>query len=450
MFYNNLSESAKTERVLPSKKITRVEHSTDGIIAHCADGTSYAGDLIAGADGVHSAVRSEMWRSANETDQRIPKDDQHPIKAIYGCLYGVAKPVEGIMHTAVEFVPNKNHCIMWGTGKDDKVFFYIYYKLPKAGKAGEFRFTNGDMDALANKMLNKPIMPGGALHFRDLWGNRISSTLVPMEFGEYKTTTWGRFAMLGDSVHKQTVTAGEGGNLCIESAALLTNTLRRILVETQGHPSHEQLSTALRTQYMESRAGRVSKYLRAVNEHTALVLQENSVMKLVNDWAIPSLPPDHIADFFSGIEVGADMLDFVPPPKGALENTMPYNKLLGLGRRESLWRRAFMALPLLCILVLAATKLNPFPAIPDVMDVFAEGFIELDGKKQPILKSFYGIQSLDDLLSVLSIYFSGFIFAVDGPGSWQTYQFLTDFGLLYAIMLIEATRRANIMTLSSS
>lgn len=33
---------------------------------HTEDGHTYKGDLVVGADGVHSQVRAEMWRLAEE------------------------------------------------------------------------------------------------------------------------------------------------------------------------------------------------------------------------------------------------------------------------------------------------------------------------------------------------------------------------------------------------
>lgn len=39
-----------------------MNHSTTGIMVRCKDGSQYADDVVAGADGIHSVVRSETWR----------------------------------------------------------------------------------------------------------------------------------------------------------------------------------------------------------------------------------------------------------------------------------------------------------------------------------------------------------------------------------------------------
>lgn len=48
-----------------NKRLSRVDHSAEYVTAHCTDGSSYHGDIIAGADGVFSKVRQEMWRAAD-------------------------------------------------------------------------------------------------------------------------------------------------------------------------------------------------------------------------------------------------------------------------------------------------------------------------------------------------------------------------------------------------
>ena len=47
------------------RRSTRVDHFDDRVVVQCKDGSSYIGDIIIGADGVHSLVRQEMWRHAN-------------------------------------------------------------------------------------------------------------------------------------------------------------------------------------------------------------------------------------------------------------------------------------------------------------------------------------------------------------------------------------------------
>lgn len=51
--------------VLVNKMVTKVELEPSRVRVETGDGSSYYGDILVGADGVHSKVRNEMWRLAD-------------------------------------------------------------------------------------------------------------------------------------------------------------------------------------------------------------------------------------------------------------------------------------------------------------------------------------------------------------------------------------------------
>jgi hypothetical protein len=63
------------------------------------------------------------------------------------------------------------------------------------------------------------------------------------------------------------------------------------------------------------------------------------------------------------------------------------------------------------------------------------------------LHNFYGLEFVDSRIRGLTACFASLQF-VDVICSWQSFSFLTDAGIVYAILLIEGARRANIMTLA--
>jgi 2-polyprenyl-6-methoxyphenol hydroxylase-like FAD-dependent oxidoreductase len=48
------------------KRVTEVIPSENSVTVKTQDGDSFTGDILVGADGIHSLVRKEMWRIASE------------------------------------------------------------------------------------------------------------------------------------------------------------------------------------------------------------------------------------------------------------------------------------------------------------------------------------------------------------------------------------------------
>jgi 2-polyprenyl-6-methoxyphenol hydroxylase-like FAD-dependent oxidoreductase len=74
VLYENVKDKSK---VLSSKRVNKVEMTDSGVIVKTVDGSTYEGDILIGGDGIHSTVRSEMWRIANlELPGWIPDNEK--------------------------------------------------------------------------------------------------------------------------------------------------------------------------------------------------------------------------------------------------------------------------------------------------------------------------------------------------------------------------------------
>lgn len=60
--YDNILDKS---RIHPSSEVFKIEGLDKGVQVGLKDGSTFRGDIVVGADGVHSRLRTEMWRIAD-------------------------------------------------------------------------------------------------------------------------------------------------------------------------------------------------------------------------------------------------------------------------------------------------------------------------------------------------------------------------------------------------
>jgi hypothetical protein len=181
------------------------------------------------------------------------------------------------------------------------VYWFIFQKFLKVYKGNEIpKYTREDADKFGKEISHYNIQPKGEIIFGDIWGNRMSYTLVALEEAEYKKWTWGRIACLGDSIHKMTPNAGHGGNGAIESAAAFANSIKAMLDKTPGgHPTYEQVTSCL-AGYQKVREKRMSEIMKAANKLTRIQALKTFGDYLFAHWIGPALG-DALLEMHSGL-----------------------------------------------------------------------------------------------------------------------------------------------------
>jgi 2-polyprenyl-6-methoxyphenol hydroxylase-like FAD-dependent oxidoreductase len=71
-------------RILLEKKVVEIKHEGNEVVVRCQDGSEFRGDLVVGADGIHSRTRVEMQRYAEETGPRGLMDRDKSSKSMKG------------------------------------------------------------------------------------------------------------------------------------------------------------------------------------------------------------------------------------------------------------------------------------------------------------------------------------------------------------------------------
>lgn len=184
------------------------------------DGSTYHGDVVAACDGIHSTVRSEMWRNADGIQPGKLSEDKHcELKVLlqnqkardliyfpafasdYTCLFGIADPVDGLPAGESNIICANPASFLTFIGSNGEVYFFLYHKMDKSHTWPDCpRFSKGDAESMANVYKSSKIT--GNVTFGDIWKKQKTFTLLPMEEGVLKNWCWGRFAVVGDAAHK--------------------------------------------------------------------------------------------------------------------------------------------------------------------------------------------------------------------------------------------------------
>jgi 2-polyprenyl-6-methoxyphenol hydroxylase-like FAD-dependent oxidoreductase len=233
ILYAALSAESKSKIVMGAR-LAVVDQLGSGVRVRTVDGRTWSGDMLIGADGVHSVTRSEMWRIGRTAKPGVfPPDLENKIRCNWRTVFGIAELPSGRLPPGSVHIThgiNKSAGVMSvGSGR---TYFMLNEALPKELRGNEIpRYTDHDMDEMVRKRWDDVLQRD--LRVGELYQRKVRSALVPM--AEYAFDRWhfGRIMLLGDAVHKLHHITGQGGNMCIEDAATFVNTLTSAL--SDGH-----------------------------------------------------------------------------------------------------------------------------------------------------------------------------------------------------------------------
>ncbi|THY17079.1 FAD/NAD(P)-binding domain-containing protein [Aureobasidium pullulans] len=421
VLYDNLKDKS---RILVGKKLSLVRQQRNGITVVCEDGSSYTGDILAGADGVNSKARSEMWRLADEQDPELVKADKNSLECSYQCLYGIATSSAGLTIGDLHIGYNKDCSLLTIVGKDDRTYYFLPHipTYTEADKA-EFAERHGNMKATES------------VQFKDIHKHSVSSTLVGVETASYKIWTWGRIACVGDASHKMTPNAGFGGNAAMESAAALANSIKKLADQIkEGRPTEDQIVACLQG-YQKKREIRAKAAIDASTLLTRVQALATWGHALFAKYGLTILG-DFLENLGSNMAVGATLLDYLPPPEVSLKGALPFNPEQGDGHKESFFRRALVALPFLGLFVYAISI-----ASANFVDTENRGLFDVTRNGTGLPSAALGGQG--NRFAMLSDVYIAASENTDLATSFRTATLLAYFGVILAIWSIEAVRRCN-------
>lgn len=188
-------------------KIVRYENGPGFAKVIAEDGREFTGDLIVGADGIHSKIRFQM---VGESEASYSQ---------YTCYTGISNFTPPDIDTVAYrvFLGNKQYFVSSDVG-GGKMQWYAFHKEPAGGKDIEGHRKERLMDIFGNwcDMVTDLIM---ATPEEDVLRRDIYDRPPIFKWAD------GRVALLGDSAHAMQPNLGQGGCMAIEDAFQLATDL---------------------------------------------------------------------------------------------------------------------------------------------------------------------------------------------------------------------------------
>lgn len=257
-------------RVLGGKAFESMETTSEGVEVTCKDGSVYTGSIVVGADGVGSAVRKQMATKLNNSKLA------EPWLTSYRGLFGWSSRREGIEDGTIYEMHGEKLTVQV-IPADGKSMFLVYQRLPLELK-GSTRYSDDEKEAMATEVGD--IYVSETVQFKDLWAEQKWSFCSGLEEGTAEKWFDERTVLVGDTVHKMTPNVGLGLNSGWQSAAVLTNCLRKLLLENP-EPSTTALEGAFQ-KYQGIRKKDASESVEMSGLYTRVVAWNNPVWRFVD------------------------------------------------------------------------------------------------------------------------------------------------------------------------
>lgn len=210
------------DRVLTRKRVVRVDTVEGCVHVETEDGSKYTGDIVVGADGVHSAVRKEMQRNslelgpgrfqADKNDGSSSRARSLPSKittdplstgliADSKCIFGISKRPESLPSTALQinaFFDGRNYMML--SAPQDRLYWFLFKDMKRTTGSDIPKFTEDDEITLAKEHFGDQVT--GSTTFGDVYRNRLQTALVPLEEHVFDRWHFKRIITIGDAAHK--------------------------------------------------------------------------------------------------------------------------------------------------------------------------------------------------------------------------------------------------------
>ncbi|MGW5667941.1 FAD-dependent monooxygenase [Micromonospora sp. NPDC003776] len=229
--YQALTDRALAEgvKIEYGRRLVGAEEGPDGVTAVFADGSSASGDVLIGADGIRSTVRTLI-------DPTAPGPEYAGVLGFGGLVAADVAPAEpGTMHFAFG-----SSFIGWWRLPDGRICWFASPPRTEPLTWSEVRQIPAEQWLTRLRERYAGLVPG-----EQLLAHTAPDTLMatgPMERMP-SVPHWhrGRLVLVGDAVHAPSSSSGQGASLAIESAVELARCLRDLPDHAAAFGAYERL-----------------------------------------------------------------------------------------------------------------------------------------------------------------------------------------------------------------
>ncbi|KAF9322198.1 hypothetical protein BG003_005361 [Podila horticola] len=238
ILYDMLLRRIPATRLHFGKRVVSIVQGENGVIVRTADGKSYEGDILVGADGCFSAVRQSIYEKLQKNN-KLPAHDSAPMVfrdiAVVGQTYRLSPedfPELLEDESRFEYLVGKNGfgCSSFTT-KAKTICWVGFQSLDKETSKENDPFRNSEFgpeaaEKMCNDFKDVPFVGGnGELTLGNLIERSPKRLIKKVVIGEKLHSTWfsERTVLLGDAASRMHPAGAMGAASAIQDAVALAN-----------------------------------------------------------------------------------------------------------------------------------------------------------------------------------------------------------------------------------
>jgi 2-polyprenyl-6-methoxyphenol hydroxylase-like FAD-dependent oxidoreductase len=228
-------------RLEHGKRLVGATSSGAGVTAKFEDGTTASGDLLIGADGLHSAVRTLI-------DSESPRPRYTGLNVVYGYTRETGFPEATERYRMIH---GSRAAFGYTTDPDGQTYWFSRISRPERSRAELDAMTPSQWRDQAIEQLSVDPTPAAQIvrATEDLYGGHAYD--VPT------TPVWSTESMVlvGDAAHAASPAAGQGASMALEDSVVLAQCLRDLPDAPAAFAAYEQLRRARVERLVAASAG---------------------------------------------------------------------------------------------------------------------------------------------------------------------------------------------------